>query len=106
MVIRGGENVYPREVEEFLHGHPAVMDVQVVGVPDERFGRFLPRWAKMPIFGHAGLLRGWRASRTTFSSGTWWKTKMISACENVSRPSSAAASMPSASSMRDSTPPQ
>ena len=41
MVIRGGENVYPREVEEFLHGHPAVMDVQVVGVPDERFGEEL-----------------------------------------------------------------
>ncbi|MCD0481478.1 AMP-binding protein [Streptacidiphilus sp. ASG 303] len=38
MVIRGGENVYPREVEEFLHTHPAVADVQVVGVPDERYG--------------------------------------------------------------------
>jgi fatty-acyl-CoA synthase len=36
MVIRGGENVYPREIEEFLYGHPAVLDVQVVGVPDER----------------------------------------------------------------------
>ncbi len=41
MLIRGGENVYPREVEEFLHGHPAIMDVQVVGVPDERFGEEL-----------------------------------------------------------------
>jgi fatty-acyl-CoA synthase len=38
MVIRGGENVYPREVEEFLMGHPDIADVQVVGVPDERYG--------------------------------------------------------------------
>ncbi|MFV2119541.1 AMP-binding protein [Streptomyces sp. Act-28] len=38
MIIRGGENVYPREVEEFLYGHPKVADVQVVGVPDERYG--------------------------------------------------------------------
>jgi fatty-acyl-CoA synthase len=41
MVIRGGENVYPREVEEFLYGHDAVSDVSVVGVPDERFGEEL-----------------------------------------------------------------
>jgi fatty-acyl-CoA synthase len=41
MVIRGGENVYPREVEEFLYAHPAVLDVQVVGVPDERYGEEL-----------------------------------------------------------------
>jgi fatty-acyl-CoA synthase len=38
MVIRGGENVYPRELEEFLHGHPDVSDVQVVGVPDDHYG--------------------------------------------------------------------
>ncbi|MCZ7457177.1 AMP-binding protein [Streptomyces sp. WMMC940] len=38
MIIRGGENVYPREIEEFLYGHPKVADVQVVGVPDERYG--------------------------------------------------------------------
>jgi fatty-acyl-CoA synthase len=38
MVIRGGENVYPREIEEFLYSHEAVSDVSVVGVPDERFG--------------------------------------------------------------------
>jgi fatty-acyl-CoA synthase len=38
MIIRGGENVYPREIEEFLHAHPGVCDVQVVGVPDERYG--------------------------------------------------------------------
>ncbi|MEU9097683.1 AMP-binding protein [Streptomyces sp. NPDC048361] len=38
MIIRGGENVYPREIEEFLYGHPKVADVQVIGVPDERYG--------------------------------------------------------------------
>jgi fatty-acyl-CoA synthase len=44
MVIRGGENVYPREVEEFLYGHPKVQDVQVIGVPDERYGEELCAW--------------------------------------------------------------
>ncbi|MCF4141044.1 AMP-binding protein [Streptomyces sp. Tue 6430] len=38
MIIRGGENIYPREVEEFLHGHPKIRDVQVVGVPHEKYG--------------------------------------------------------------------
>jgi fatty-acyl-CoA synthase len=38
MIIRGGENVYPREIEEFLHTHPKIADVQVVGVPDEKYG--------------------------------------------------------------------
>jgi fatty-acyl-CoA synthase len=44
MVIRGGENLYPREVEEFLYGHPDVSDVQVVGVPDARYGEELMAW--------------------------------------------------------------
>jgi fatty-acyl-CoA synthase len=44
MVIRGGENVYPREVEEYLYTHPDVVDVQVIGVPDERFGEELMAW--------------------------------------------------------------
>ncbi len=44
MIIRGGENVYPREIEEFLHTHPDVSDVQVVGVPDERFGEEVCAW--------------------------------------------------------------
>jgi fatty-acyl-CoA synthase len=47
MVIRGGENIYPREVEEFLHGHPDIEDVQVVGVPDERYGEELMAWVVM-----------------------------------------------------------
>src|SRR5437879_130772 len=44
MVIRGGENVYPREIEEFLYGHPDVADVQVIGVPDPHFGEELMAW--------------------------------------------------------------
>jgi fatty-acyl-CoA synthase len=44
MIIRGGENVYPREIEEFLYSHPAVADVQVVGVPDERYGEEIMAW--------------------------------------------------------------
>jgi fatty-acyl-CoA synthase len=47
MVIRGGENVYPREVEEFLYTHPDIEDVQVVGVPDERNGEELCAWIRM-----------------------------------------------------------
>ena len=47
MVIRGGENVYPREVEEFLYTHPAVDDVQVIGVPDARYGEELCAWVKL-----------------------------------------------------------
>ena len=46
MVIRGGENVYPREVEEFLYSHPAVSDVQVIGVPDEKYGEEIMAWIK------------------------------------------------------------
>src|ERR687889_801673 len=47
MVIRGGENVYPREVEEFLYTHPDVADVQVIGVPDDRFGEELCAWVRV-----------------------------------------------------------
>ena len=47
MVIRGGENVYPREIEEFLYAHPDVEDVQVIGVPDETYGEELCAWIRM-----------------------------------------------------------
>ncbi|KNX36270.1 AMP-binding protein [Luteipulveratus halotolerans] len=47
LVIRGGENVYPREVEEFLYTHPAIADVQVIGVPDEKYGEELMAWVVM-----------------------------------------------------------
>jgi fatty-acyl-CoA synthase len=46
MIIRGGENVYPREIEEYLYGHPDVSDVQVIGVPSERYGEEVMAWVK------------------------------------------------------------
>jgi len=47
MVIRGGENIYPREVEEFLYTHPDILDAQVVGVPDAKYGEELMAWVRM-----------------------------------------------------------
>jgi fatty-acyl-CoA synthase len=47
MVIRGGENVYPREIEEFLYTHPDVLDAQVIGVPDARYGEELMVWVRL-----------------------------------------------------------
>jgi fatty-acyl-CoA synthase len=47
MVIRGGENVYPREVEEFLYTHPDILDAQVIGVPDEKYGEEVMAWIRM-----------------------------------------------------------
>ena len=47
MIIRGGENIYPREVEEFLYTHPKIADVQVVGLPDERLGETVAAWIKL-----------------------------------------------------------
>ena len=64
MVIRGGENVYPREVEEFLYTHPKVADVQVIGVPDEKYGEEVCAWVQLKRGrdghrgGDAGLLPG------------------------------------------------
>jgi fatty-acyl-CoA synthase len=47
MVIRGGENIYPREIEEFLHHHETITDVYVVGVPDRKYGEELCAWVKV-----------------------------------------------------------
>jgi fatty-acyl-CoA synthase len=47
MVIRGGENIYPREIEEFLYTHQAISDVQVIGVPDKKYGEELMAWIKL-----------------------------------------------------------
>jgi fatty-acyl-CoA synthase len=47
MIVRGGENVYPREIEEFLFTHPAVADVQVIGVPDRRYGEEVMAWIRL-----------------------------------------------------------
>jgi fatty-acyl-CoA synthase len=47
MIIRGGENIYPREVEEFLYTHPDIVDVQVIGVPDQKYGEELVAWVRV-----------------------------------------------------------
>jgi fatty-acyl-CoA synthase len=76
MVIRGGENVYPREVEEFLYGHPAVSDVQVIGVPDPRYGEELCAWVRVKegqsVTGEQ--LRDWCRGRiATFKIPRYWR---------------------------------
>ena len=53
MVIRGGENIYPREVEEFLYTHPEIEDVQVIGVPDVKYGEELCAWVKLRPGAHS-----------------------------------------------------
>jgi fatty-acyl-CoA synthase len=53
MIIRGGENVYPREIEEFLYTHPKVMDVQVIGVPDSKYGEEICAWVRLREEQHA-----------------------------------------------------
>ncbi|KKB73169.1 MULTISPECIES: AMP-binding protein [Bacillus] len=53
MIIRGGENIYPREIEEFLYRHPKILDVQVVGVPDETFGEEVSAWVRLKSGEHA-----------------------------------------------------
>ncbi len=47
MIIRGGENIYPREIEEFLYTHPDILDAQVIGVPDERYGEEVMAWVRL-----------------------------------------------------------
>jgi fatty-acyl-CoA synthase len=76
MVIRGGENIYPREVEEFLYQHPAVGDVQVVGVPDARYGEELCAWVRLregrQVTGDE--LRDWCRGRiATFKIPRYWR---------------------------------
>jgi fatty-acyl-CoA synthase len=65
MVIRGGENIYPREIEEFLYTHPDIVDAQVIGVPDVRFGEELCAWVKL----RAGAPEMTAASLREFAEG-------------------------------------
>src|SRR2546430_6658552 len=72
MIIRGGDNIYPREVEEFLYGHPAVSDVQVIGVPSEKYGEEGMAWVKLKpgaAAKGAGARRGLRHRRSHRSHG-------------------------------------
>jgi fatty-acyl-CoA synthase len=76
MVIRGGENIYPREVEEFLYQHPAIGEVQVVGVPDPRYGEELCAWVRLRE-GHQASgqeLREWcRGKIASFKIPRYWR---------------------------------
>ncbi|WP_275403775.1 AMP-binding protein [Nocardioides jishulii] len=86
MVIRGGENVYPREIEEFLHTHPDVVDAQVIGVPDERYGEELCAWIQMregaePLDASTprrcanSAPAGWRTTRSRATSRSWTSSR-------------------------------
>ncbi|MCL4131949.1 UNVERIFIED_CONTAM: hypothetical protein GTU68_044041 [Idotea baltica] len=55
MIIRGGENVYPKEIEEFLYGHPSIVDVQVIGIPDEKYGEEIMAWIQLTEGGNLEL---------------------------------------------------
>ena len=66
MIIRGGENIYPRELEEFFFTHPAVADVQVIGIPCEKYGEEIVAWIKFHP-GHSANeleLQTWCKERT------------------------------------------
>jgi fatty-acyl-CoA synthase len=76
MIIRGGENVYPREIEEFLFTHPAVLDAQVIGVPSERYGEEVMAWVKLrPGFAASGeeLEAFCKGRISTFKIPRFWK---------------------------------
>ena len=76
MLIRGGENIYPREIEEFLHTHPAVSDVQVIGVPDERYGEEVMAWIRLRDGAHTSqseLETFCRGRIATYKIPRYWK---------------------------------
>jgi fatty-acyl-CoA synthase len=76
MIIRGGENVYPREVEEFLYTHPAVLDVQVIGIPSLKYGEEVMAWVKLkPGVKATGneLVEFCRGKISTFKVPQYWR---------------------------------
>lgn len=76
MVIRGGENIYPREIEEFLYTHPDIVDAQVIGVPDEKYGEELMAWVRLRE-GVPGLTAG---ELRAFCEGSWRTTRSRATC--------------------------
>jgi fatty-acyl-CoA synthase len=76
MIIRGGENIYPREVEEFLYSHPEIADVQVIGVPSEKYGEEVMAWVKMREGAHVtgDELAAWcKGKIATYKIPRHWK---------------------------------
>jgi fatty-acyl-CoA synthase len=76
MIIRGGENVYPREIEEFLHGHPGVSEAQVIGVPSARYGEEVMAWVRPrpgATLTEADLIAHCSGRIATFKIPRYWK---------------------------------
>jgi fatty-acyl-CoA synthase len=76
LIIRGGENVYPREIEELLYQHPAIQDVQVIGVPDRKFGEEVMAWVRLREGGTTtpdDLKAFCKASLAYFKVPHYWK---------------------------------
>src|SRR4029077_10560101 len=76
MIIRGGENVYPREIEEFLHSLPEISDVQVIGVPSERYGEEVMAWIKLrdgALLTEAQLIEACNGSIARYKIPRHWK---------------------------------
>ncbi|MBO0704801.1 MAG: AMP-binding protein, partial [Candidatus Dormibacteraeota bacterium] len=76
MIIRGGENVYPREIEEYLYTHPDVADVQVIGVPSERYGEEVMAWVRLregAAVSEDDLVAFCRGRISTFKIPRYWK---------------------------------
>ncbi|MGL4363731.1 MAG: AMP-binding enzyme, partial [Bacteroidales bacterium] len=76
IIIRGGENISPKEVEDFLLKHEGIQDVQVIGVPSEKYGEEVMAWVK-PLagfdYGEEELLRYCKGSIATFKIPKYWK---------------------------------
>jgi len=76
MIIRGGENIYPREIEELLYTHSGVSDVQVIGVPSEKYGEEVMAWVKRrpaAVVGGEELAAFCRGRIATFKIPAHWK---------------------------------
>jgi fatty-acyl-CoA synthase len=76
MIIRGGENIYPREIEEFLYTHPDVVDAQVIGVPSERYGEEVMAWVRLrpgATVTETGLADFCKGRIATFKIPVYWK---------------------------------
>ena len=76
MIIRGGENVYPREIEEFLHTHPGVAEAQVIGIPSERYGEEVMAWVRQKPGAHldAAVLEAYcKGKIATYKVPRYWR---------------------------------
>jgi fatty-acyl-CoA synthase len=76
MIIRGGENVYPREIEEYLHGHPAIAEAQVIGIPSEKYGEEVMAWVRVRegmAVTEADLVAFCTGKISTFKIPRFWK---------------------------------